>query len=149
MIATCSTEAGAASYNDKSGITAVKMDMVDEAEVKAVAAQLARAHPEGLYCLVNNNNNTGEICGRNQWGMCVETLCCRSCADARSIPDLPTPTIISSVAFLPLQTPTTAVGKDGLVEWMDIDDYKFQMEVNLYGFIRVTKAFLPLLKVGG
>lgn len=62
VIAACSTEAGAASYDtSKGGITAVKMDMSDEAEVKAVAAQLARAHPEGLYCLVNNNNNTGEI----------------------------------------------------------------------------------------
>lgn len=50
--------------------------------------------------------------------------------------------------FFPSISRQTAVGKDGLVEWMDVDDYKFQMEVNLYGFIRVTKAFLPLLKVG-
>ena len=63
MIAACNTAAGAASYKGGAiagDITAVKMDMSDEAEVKAVAAQLARAHPDGLYCLVNNNNNTGE-----------------------------------------------------------------------------------------
>lgn len=123
-------------YSDTKNVQAVRLDMSSEAEVQALADTLgAQLVPAGLYALVNNNNNT-------------------------------------------------VVGKDGMIEWVTIDDYKrcvpsvgqgegmggggggyshqererpktnhpttqhnSQMEINLYSFIRVTKAFLPLLKV--
>lgn len=80
MIAVCSTEAGldvykATANRSSSNITAVKMDMSNEADIQSLAEKLAIQHPEGLYALVNNNNNT-------------------------------------------------VVGKDGLMEWMSIDNYK-------------------------
>jgi len=80
VIAACSTEAGldvykATANSTSSNITPVKMDMSSETDIQAVAERLAIQHPEGLYALVNNNNNT-------------------------------------------------VVGKDGLIEWMSIDNYK-------------------------
>lgn len=38
------------------------------------------------------------------------------------------------------------VGNTGLVDWMEMKDYSFCMDVNCYGMIRTVKAFLPLLK---
>ena len=66
-----------ATANSTSGsnITSVKLDMSSETDIQAVAEKVAIEHPEGLYALVNNNNNT-------------------------------------------------VVGKDGLIEWMSIDNYK-------------------------
>jgi hypothetical protein len=80
VIAACSTEAGLQVYkttanSSSSNITPVKMDMSNEADIQSLADKLAIQHPEGLYALVNNNNNT-------------------------------------------------VVGKDGLIEWMSIDNYK-------------------------
>jgi len=80
VIAACSTEAGldvykATANSTSSNITPVKMDMSSETDIQAVAEKLVIQHPEGLYALVNNNNNT-------------------------------------------------VVGKDGLIEWMSIDNYK-------------------------
>ena len=34
----------------------------------------------------------------------------------------------------------------GEVEWVSLDRYKRLAEVNLWGMIRVTKAFLPLIR---
>ena len=56
---------------------------------------------------------------------------------------------------------TTAVGADGLwglvnnagvaaaapLEFVPIDDFRWQLEVNLVGQLAVTKAFIPLLRV--
>jgi len=38
------------------------------------------------------------------------------------------------------------IGLFGLVDWFSIDDYRKVMEVNFFGFLRITKAFLPQLK---
>lgn len=40
------------------------MDISDEKEIDALAARVTREHPEGLYALVNNNNNTSKF----MWG---------------------------------------------------------------------------------
>jgi len=37
-------------------------------------------------------------------------------------------------------------GTSGLVDWLGMDDYKKDMEVNCFGQIRIVKAFLPFLK---
>lgn len=64
VIAACSTEAGlgvyttATSSSSSNNITPVKMDMSSETNVQALAETLTIQHPEGLYALVNNNNNT-------------------------------------------------------------------------------------------
>lgn len=79
MLAACQTEAAVETYSsgvDSENIKAFKMDLSDEAEVKAVAARLKGELPEGLYALVLNNNNT-------------------------------------------------VVGRDGLVEWMDVGNYQW------------------------
>jgi len=34
----------------------------------------------------------------------------------------------------------------GLPQWMSVDDYRRQCDVNLFGLIDVTMAFLPLVK---
>lgn len=107
VIAACSTDAGLSVYrtaannscssSSSTNITPVKVNMSSETDIQALAEKLAYQHPEGLYALVNNNNNT-------------------------------------------------VVGKDGAIEWMSIQNYEMHMEVNLYSFIRATKAYLPLLK---
>jgi NAD(P)-dependent dehydrogenase (short-subunit alcohol dehydrogenase family) len=38
------------------------------------------------------------------------------------------------------------VGSGGCVDWLDVDDFQRDMNVNFFGIIRVTKALLPLLK---
>lgn len=76
MIAACNTAAGVAVYSDTKNVQAVRLDMSSETEVQALADRLgAQLGPDGLYALVNNNNNT-------------------------------------------------VVGKDGMIEWVTIDDYK-------------------------
>jgi len=34
----------------------------------------------------------------------------------------------------------------GLADWMTVDDYRRQCDVNLFGLIDVTMTFLPLVK---
>jgi len=79
VIAACSTDTGVKSYrepaNGSMNIDPIKLDLSNDDEIQACAELLAAQYPEGLYALVNNNNNT-------------------------------------------------VVGKDGLVEWMTIDNYK-------------------------
>ena len=41
------------------------------------------------------------------------------------------------------------VGSGGCVDWLDLADFRRDMEVNCFGMIRVTKALLPLLKRAG
>lgn len=38
------------------------------------------------------------------------------------------------------------VSQYGAVEWVSMDDYRNICEVNLFGTIAVTKAFLPLIR---
>lgn len=38
------------------------------------------------------------------------------------------------------------VGTGGCVDWLTMDDYQFDMNVNYFGLIRLTKVCLPLLK---
>mmetsp|Transcript_41843 Transcript_41843/g.94519 ORF Transcript_41843/g.94519 Transcript_41843/m.94519 type:complete len:246 (-) Transcript_41843:939-1676(-) len=38
------------------------------------------------------------------------------------------------------------VGTGGAVDWLKMSDYEFNMNVNFYGMVRLTKACLPLLK---
>ena len=38
------------------------------------------------------------------------------------------------------------VGTGGCVDWLTMDDYQFDMNVNYFGLIRLTKACVPLLK---
>lgn len=38
------------------------------------------------------------------------------------------------------------IGTFGLADWLSLDDYRKVMEVNFFGFLRITKAFLPQLK---
>mmetsp|Transcript_9337 Transcript_9337/g.26669 ORF Transcript_9337/g.26669 Transcript_9337/m.26669 type:complete len:412 (-) Transcript_9337:134-1369(-) len=38
------------------------------------------------------------------------------------------------------------VGTLGLFDWITVDDYKFCMEVNCFGMIRMCKSFLPIFK---
>jgi len=38
------------------------------------------------------------------------------------------------------------VAKSGLIDWFGMSDFRFCMEVNFFGVIAVTKAFLPLVK---
>lgn len=38
------------------------------------------------------------------------------------------------------------VSQYGAVEWVSMDDYRSICEVNLFGTIAVTKAFLPLIR---
>jgi retinol dehydrogenase-16 len=38
------------------------------------------------------------------------------------------------------------VAKSGLIDWFGMSDFRFCMEVNFFGVISVTKAFLPLVK---
>lgn len=40
-----------------------------------------------------------------------------------------------------------AVG--GVVEFLDLDQLRYQLEVNLIGAVAVTKAFLPMIRTGG
>lgn len=85
----------ATANSSSSNITPVKMDMSSETDIQALAEKLAIQHPEGLYALVNNNNNT-------------------------------------------------VVGKDGLIEWMSIDNYKmyvgsFVVGAALDGVVRDTR----------
>lgn len=79
VIAACSTDAGVKNYkelaNGSMNIDPIKLDLSNDDEIQTCAELLAAQYPEGLYALVNNNNNT-------------------------------------------------VVGKDGLVEWMTIDNYK-------------------------
>ena len=34
----------------------------------------------------------------------------------------------------------------GEVEWLSLDDYQRVVNINLWGMIRVTKAFLPMIR---
>lgn len=85
MLAACQTEAAVETFSSGVGsenIKAFKMDLLDEAEVKAVAARLKAELPGGaLYAVVLNNNNT-------------------------------------------------VVGRDGLVEWMDVSNYQWYVARN-------------------
>ena len=63
-------------FSGMGNVKAFKMDLGDEAEVKAAAARLKGELPGGLYGLVLNNNNT-------------------------------------------------VVGRDGLVEWMNVENYQW------------------------
>ena len=38
------------------------------------------------------------------------------------------------------------VSRAGLIDWLNISDFRFCMEVNFFATVSVTKAFLPLLK---
>lgn len=38
------------------------------------------------------------------------------------------------------------VAKSGLIDWFGMSDFRFCMEVNFFGVVSVTKAFLPLIK---
>lgn len=38
------------------------------------------------------------------------------------------------------------VAKSGLIDWFGLSDFRFCMEVNFFGVVSVTKAFLPLIK---
>lgn len=40
-----------------------------------------------------------------------------------------------------------AARRSGPLDWLDVDDFRRVMEVNLFGMVRVTKACLPLLKL--
>jgi NAD(P)-dependent dehydrogenase (short-subunit alcohol dehydrogenase family) len=40
------------------------------------------------------------------------------------------------------------IGRGGPIEYMDVDDLREQLEVNLVGQVAVTQAFLPLLRKG-
>mmetsp|Transcript_5292 Transcript_5292/g.8694 ORF Transcript_5292/g.8694 Transcript_5292/m.8694 type:complete len:398 (-) Transcript_5292:281-1474(-) len=48
--------------------------------------------------------------------------------------------------FLHAIVNNAGIGNSGLVDWVDMDVYKKNMEVNCFGQIRVIKAFLPFLK---
>lgn len=41
------------------------------------------------------------------------------------------------------------IGRGGAIEFLDLDDLRNQLEVNLVGQIAVTQAFLPLLRANG
>ena len=45
-----------------------------------------------------------------------------------------------------LECTQTGVAKSALIDWSSLKDYRFVMEVNFFGVIGVTKAFLPLVK---
>ena len=38
------------------------------------------------------------------------------------------------------------VGNGGAIDWLTMDNFRFDMEVNYYGMVRLTKGCLPLLK---
>jgi NAD(P)-dependent dehydrogenase (short-subunit alcohol dehydrogenase family) len=40
-----------------------------------------------------------------------------------------------------------ALGQSGVDDWLEVDDFRFTLEVNVLGVIRCTHAFLPLLKL--
>ena len=39
-----------------------------------------------------------------------------------------------------------SVGNSGAVDWISSETFRLVIEVNLFGVVNVTKAFLPLLK---
>ena len=38
------------------------------------------------------------------------------------------------------------MARSGLIDWFTMQDFRFCMEVNFFGVVTATKAFLPLLK---
>lgn len=38
------------------------------------------------------------------------------------------------------------IGFSGLIEWQTVEEMKWTVDINLWGMVSVTKAFLPLLK---
>jgi len=48
--------------------------------------------------------------------------------------------------FLHAVINNAGVGSNGPIDWTAVSDFENVMEVNYFGMIRVTKAFLPILK---
>lgn len=129
MLAACQTEVAVGSYAGVAHVQAFKMDLSDEGEVAAAAARLKEELPGGLYCLVCNNNNTVvgkdglvEWMGVANYELYVFCLFCHGTPFRRA-------------PYMKLKHNHAHTIGDR------------QMEVNLYRFVRATKAFLPLLKV--
>ncbi|TFJ88634.1 hypothetical protein NSK_000203 [Nannochloropsis salina CCMP1776] len=95
VYATCMTTDGV-QYLAKNGkVTALRMDVTKEEDVRAVMAKVDAAHPkEGLYALVNN----------------------------------------------------AGVDRFGTTDWCDVEHYRWHMEINFFGHVRMVKEALPLLK---
>jgi NAD(P)-dependent dehydrogenase (short-subunit alcohol dehydrogenase family) len=53
----------------------------------------------------------------------------------------------SKPRFLHALVNNAGIGVGGLVTWLDIEDFKKNMDVNCFGQIRMVKAFLPTLKL--
>jgi NAD(P)-dependent dehydrogenase (short-subunit alcohol dehydrogenase family) len=143
----------------------VLLDVTKEEQVLALAAQVDKENPHGIFALVNNAGMVDFVCVC----VCVCAVCvCRVCwvcwrsttpvyrffsLPSRRLGGPFDQMINSTPSFLHIHTyknafNTTGVSRAGLIDWLNVQDFRFVMEVRERGYL-VSICFLGFIVING